>query len=198
LGLVTQSVEFEGPAPPLLSIVDKIVEIGGLPLQVEESTPEIRADLYDQYARIGFACLTAHDIKIYTYLDGAVKNFLERSGMNKLPIAKVMVGANERPGSQTVYLEAYRGQDLTIMDVTVLALESLGGRPRVAPSPEVREKYAKPLTEAQLIVRKQSLRLRGLAHAIVAIMAVPFILIGVTCCLVFSRLNRLRSPAKRR
>src|SRR3954470_11703465 len=156
MGLVTQGVAFEGTAPPLSRIVDKITEIGGLPLQVQESNSDIRGDLYDLHARIGFACLPAHDIKIYTYRDGAVKELLEHSGMSKLPIAKVMEGANERLGSQSVYLEGYRGQDLTIMDVTILALESLGGQPRVAPSPEVRKRYAKPLTERQLNLRKQS------------------------------------------
>ena len=43
-------------------------------------------------ARIGFACLAAHNIKIYTYRNGAVKELLEHAGMSQWPLAKVMEG----------------------------------------------------------------------------------------------------------
>src|SRR6476469_9087857 len=150
MGLVSQSVAFESAAPPLSRIVDKIVEIGGLPVKVQESDSEIREDLYDLHAHIGFACLPNHDIKIYTYRDGAVRELLVQTGLSKQLVAKVVEGADERTGTPRVYLEGYSGQDLSIMEVTTLALESLGGQPRSAPSPQVREKYAKPLTAQQL------------------------------------------------
>jgi len=198
MGLITTEVKFAGPAPPLARIVEKIQEIGGLPLVVEESNSEIRGDLYDLHARVGFECLSKHDIKIYTYREGAVKKFLEQSGMSKMPIAKVMTGANERAGTQTVYLEAYRGQDLTIMEVTTLALESLDGEPRTAPTPDVRRKFSKPLTERELNQRKRSLRLRGIAHAIVAILALPFVLIYAAWILAFAVLQTWRFGKKSR
>jgi hypothetical protein len=193
MGLITREVKFEGTAPPLSRIVEKIKEIGGLPLVMEESTSEIRGDLYDLYERIGFACLSNHDIKIYSYREGAVKKFLEQSGMSKMPIANVVTGAHERAGTQTVYLEAYRGQDLTIMDVTILALESLGGVPRTAPTSEMREKYTRHLTEQQLTHRKRWLPLRSIALAIVALLALPFILAYVACAALFAVVQTSRS-----
>jgi len=197
MGIVSREVAFQGTAPPLSRVVDKITEIGGLPLEVQESSAEIRGDLFDMDARIGFACLTNHDIKIYSYRNGAVKEFLEKAGPSMVPIAKVMVGANEPAGIQTVYLEGYRGQELSIMDLAVLALESLGGQPRTPPSPQMRDKYAKPLTASQMNRRKYSLRLRSLAYAAVAIMAAPFALIYVACILVFIRLCKFGSRAKK-
>lgn len=197
MGIVSREVSFQGMAPPLSLIVDKIAEIGGLPLEVQESSAEIRGDLFDLDARIGLACLSNHDIKIYTYRNGAVKEFLEKAGPSMLPIAKVMVGAKEPTGVQTVYLEGYRGQDLSIMDLAVLALESLGGQPRIPPSTQMREKYAKPLTESQLNCRKYTLHSRSLAYSAVAIMAAPFALIYVASILVFIRLCKFGSRVKR-
>jgi hypothetical protein len=196
MGLVSTDVKFEGKAPPLSRIVEKIKEIGGLPLVVEESNSEIRGDLYDLHERIGFACLANHDIKIYSYRDGAVKKFLEQSGMSKMPVANVVEGAREPTGTQTVYLEGYMGQDLSIMDVTILALESLGGHPRIAPTREVREKYAKPLAEQQLNQRKRSLRLRGIASAIVAVLALPFVLAYVAFVALFAVVQTSRFGKK--
>ena len=184
MGLVLQTVVFESTAPSLSRIVEKIVEIGGLPLDVQESTSEIRGDVYDLHARIGFACLPSHGTKIYTYRTGAAKEHLEQAGMSEKIVAEAVDGVPERTGTQTVYPQGYVGQDLTIMEVTILALESLGGRPRNAPSPKVRERYAKPVSARQLFLRKQSLRLRGVLSAVCAVLVMPFALIYVACCVV--------------
>jgi hypothetical protein len=200
MGLVVQNVVFENTAPSLSRIVERIVEIGGLPLEVQESNSEIRGDLFDLHARISFECLPGHGIKVYTYRAGAVKELLERAGLSKQPVAKVVEGVHERIGAQTVYLEGYRGQDLTIMDVATLALETLGGRPRNALPPKVRQKYAKPVSAAQLNLRKQSLRLRGALSMACAVLATPFVLIYVACCIaIFYTLGHgYRGQVKRR
>jgi hypothetical protein len=84
------------------------------------------------------------------------------------------------------------------MDVATLALEALGGQPRTAPTPKMREKYSEPLTVQELNQRKRSLRLRGLASAIVALLALPFVLIYAACTLAFAVLQTSRFGKKSR
>src|SRR5256885_3274749 len=47
-----------------------------------------------------------------------------------LPTENFVVGLHEAPGTQSVYLKSYLGLELTLLMVTALALEDLGGRPR--------------------------------------------------------------------
>ena len=84
MGLIRQSVTFEGPAPSLAQIVEKVVAIAGLPLNVEESTSEIKGGVFDLHARIAFAALPSHDIKIYTTTQCALKEIIAPDRLSSL------------------------------------------------------------------------------------------------------------------
>jgi hypothetical protein len=194
MGLISQSVMFEGPAPSLAQIVEKIVAIAGLPLNVEESSSEIKGGVFDLHATIGFAALPSHSIKIYTYRKRAVQKIIAQTGLSAPGLAKVVEGANERPGTETICLQAYHGQDLTAMDVATLALESLGGQPRKPISPEMRKQYSKPLSAARFRARAYSIRTMNLAlflgYAVCAVVLSPLILLFIAYFKILSLQKR--------
>jgi len=158
MGLVVQQVNFDGRAPSLLQIVQKITQTGGLPLTVEESSPTIRGNLFDLHARLAFARFPKDKIEVTTYRTGAVSEQLKRDGVSDLPLAKVVQGAREPSGTQTVYMQGYMGQEPTLFFITAIALEALGGRPRFPITDAERREFGVTVALADLERRYKKTR----------------------------------------
>jgi hypothetical protein len=126
MGVVVSEVVFDGEAPELSAIADKVTELSGLPLSVADGD----GDLYDLHAHLAFACAPETQLEVHAYPAGAVKEFYHQTfGDADLPFARCVQGLNEPAGTQAVYLRGYIGQEPTLLFVTILTLEALGGRP---------------------------------------------------------------------
>jgi hypothetical protein len=150
MGLVFEEVVFDGRAPQLSHIADKITELSGLPLGVIESGPDVKGDLYDLHGYLAFACAPKQQLEIHAYRDGTVRK-------HRLPMGKCVQGMHEPSGTQSVYLRSFIGQEPTLLLAATLALEAMGGHPKHLPGDEVRREYGTPVTPAQLAERQRKL-----------------------------------------
>jgi hypothetical protein len=177
MGIVTAAVVFDGQAPELTRIVEKVTELSGLPLSVSESGADLKADLYDLHAHLAFACDPNALLVLHSYRAGAVKAFYrETFGDTPLPVARYVQGLNEAPGTQTVYLQSHIGQEPTLFFVTELALEALGGRPRSPIPEELRRDYGTPITPAQLEARRREVGRQTLGMVLVVVLLLPVLI----------------------
>jgi hypothetical protein len=156
MGVVVAQAVFYGTAPELQRIGEKVAEMSGLAVSVTESSAEIKYTLYDLHGYIAFACDPESRIELHSYRTGAVKELCDGMfGTNDFPLAHAVQGRNEAPGTQTVHLRGFVGQEMTLFFVIELALEALGGR---CPDPlpdDVRQEYSKPITAAELLERRR-------------------------------------------
>src|SRR5262249_18087029 len=90
-----------------------------------------------------------------------------------LPTAKFAVGLNEPPSSQVAYLRSYIGHEPTLLMVTLIALEALGGRPREPLTFEDRQEYSKKITEEELTKRREVLHRQFKRTAWITMLLLP-------------------------
>lgn len=174
MGVVINEVAFQGRAPQLSDIADKITEVSGLPLSVTESGEDVKGDLYDLHGYLAFACAPEQQLEIHAYRGGAVRKLCEEMfGNVRLPIRKCVQGTNEPAGTQSVYLRGYIGQELTLLATTTLALEALGGRPKHPVGDEERREYETPITPAQLEERRRKVAKQMQPVAVVGLLLLP-------------------------
>lgn len=183
MGLVFDHVNFDGRAPELSRIADTVTKLCGLPVTLQLSDLAERGGFHDQHGHIAFACAPNEQLEIYSYKPGAVrKHYDEFTEGVELPIEKAVQGLHEQAGTQSIYLRGWVGME-TLMAVTVLALESLGGRPRVPISDEMRREYGAPITEADLFERRRQLQKQlrrvGLIQILLLPVTFPIFVIGV-------------------
>src|SRR5262245_44568951 len=177
MGMVFGEATFDGRAPDLSCIADKITELSGLPVSVTESAAEVKGELYDMHASLAFSCAPAERLELHTYLPAAVREFCNEAFEGiEFPTAKFVQGMSEPAGTQTVYLRGYIGQDPTLMIVSILALEALGGRPKHPILDEMRREYGKPITTSQLIERHRKLRKQGRWQAAIVLLLLPVLI----------------------
>jgi hypothetical protein len=187
MGMVFGEVAFDGRAPELSRIADKITEVSGLPVSVTGSAADVEGDLYDMHTSLAFACAPEERLEVHTYLPGAVREFYNEAieGI-ELPTAKFVQGMSEPAGTQTVYLRGYIGQEPTLLAVAILALEALGGHPRHPTSEELRREYGKPITTTQLTERRRKLRKQGRWGAAIVLLLLPVLIpLCFVGCLAF-------------
>jgi hypothetical protein len=177
MGVVIAEVVFDGQAPELSRIAEKVTELSTLPLSVTESGADVKAGLYDLHASLAFACAPRAQLELYSYRPGAVKEFYQQTfGDADLPLARFVQGLNEPPGTQAVYLQGYVGQEPTLLFVTELALETLGGRPRESIPEEMRREYGAPVSAAQLKdCRRKSAR-QGWFGLLIVVVLLPLLI----------------------
>jgi hypothetical protein len=186
--LVFDQVTFTGRAPDLGLVADKITALCGLAVVIERSSSEGMENLHDQYAHFAFACAAQEQLEIYTYRPGAVRQFYDdfTDGVS-MPTERFVSGLNEPAGTQVVYLRGYLGLE-TLMGVTLLALEALGGQPRERIDDETRREYGRPITEAELHERrrqlKRQLRIGCWLQLLLLPITVPLFLVGLLWRLV--------------
>lgn len=177
MGIVGTEVGFDGQAPELSRIAEKVTELSGLPLTVEESGADIKGDLFDLHGYLAFACAPERQLELHSYRAGAVKDFCEEAFEGAdFPLANCVQGLHEPPGTQTVYVRGYVGQEPTLFFVTELALEALGGRPREPIPEDVRREYGAPITAAQLEERQRKVTRQGWLTLLVGVLLLPVLL----------------------
>jgi hypothetical protein len=173
MGVVLSEVVFDGQAPGLSAVADKVTELSGLPLSVAD----LEGDWYDLHARLTFACAPETHLEVHAYRPGAVKELYRQTfGDSDLPIARYVQGLNEPAGTQAVYLRGYIGQEPTLWLVTLLALEALGGRLRRPIADEDRRRYGTPVTPAQLEERQRETARRMRPIAVVVLLLLPLLI----------------------
>jgi hypothetical protein len=177
MAVVTTEVAFDGPAPELYRIAVKVAELSGLTLSVTESGTEVKGDLYDLHGYLAYACAPEQRLELWTYRAGAVRKFCEETFRDaELPITRWVRGMNEPAGTQAVFLRGYLGQEPTLLVMTTLALEALGGRPREPISDEVRLEYGVPITPAQLQTRQRTLARQLWPTVVVGCLLLPLLI----------------------
>jgi hypothetical protein len=182
MGIVIGHAIFDSPAPDLSRIAEKIQELSGLAVTVEESGPEIKGDLYDFHAQLAFTGAPETQLKIWAYRPDARKEFYQRTfGDQESPFfTKMIRGINEPPNTQAVHLQGYIGQEQTLFVMTQLALEAIGGHSPRLISEQMRQDYGKPITPAQLKARHRKWAREMFPLFLIGFMLLPpLILIGV-------------------
>jgi hypothetical protein len=176
MGIITEEVRFEGQAPDAARIADKVKEIIGLPIILHESGPEMRCDFHSLHAQLAFARFPKQRVELTAYRPGAVQELQKRNGTDTLPFARAVQGAHERPGTQTVYMRGYIGQELTIIFATMLALEALGGHLREPVSEEMRREYGSRIATAELERRQRKVERQSLLTLLLGTILLPILL----------------------
>jgi hypothetical protein len=177
MAVVTTEVGFDGQAPELYRIAVKVAELSGLTLSVTESGTEVKGDLYDLHGYLAYTCAPEQRLELWTYRAGAVRRFCEETfGNVELPMARCVRGVNEPAGTQAVYLRGYLGQEPTLLVMTTLALEALGGRPREPITDEERREYGTSITPAQLQARQRRLARQLWPTVVVGCLLLPLLI----------------------
>jgi hypothetical protein len=158
MGMVFGEVTFDERGPTVEVLAAKITELCGLPVNVQLPGPG-DLDIHDQHAFLSFNISQEEQLEVFSYRPGAAKKFYNdfMEGFERLPTAKYAVGLNEPPGTQVVYLRSYLGHEPTLMMVTVVALEALGGRPREPLTEDDRREYGVRIAAAELQRRREKL-----------------------------------------
>ncbi|MFL5240801.1 MAG: hypothetical protein ACJ8FY_01720 [Gemmataceae bacterium] len=153
MGVVVAQVVFDGQAPKLSRIAEKVTELSGLAMSVTESGADLKADVYDLHAYLAFDCDPKDQLELYSYRVGTA------------------------PGTQTVYLSCNLNQELTLLVVTVLALEALHGRPRDPITEIDRREFGTRITATQLVARRRIVEKQAMGAALVAVLLLPVIVL---------------------
>ncbi len=181
MGIVMAEIAFDGRAPDLSHIAAAVERLTGLTLSRTESGAAVKANLFDQHGYLDFASAPGSPLEVYTYRAAAVKELNDQTfGDARLPMAKHVKGLNEPPGTQTVYLRGYVGQEPTLFLATELALEGLGGRPRHPIPEEAGREYGRPITAGELKERRRKFKKRLWPAALISILLLP---VAVPVCL---------------
>jgi hypothetical protein len=177
MGIVTAEVAFDGRAPDLRHIADKIRELTGLAVSVTGSEAGLKGNLFDQHGYLDFACAPGSQLELHTYRARAVRELHDQTfGDARLPTAKFVKGLNEPPGTQTVYLWGFVGQEPTLLFATQIALEALGGRPLHPIPEEVRREYGRAIHAAELEHRRRKLTKQMRPAVMVMILLLPLLI----------------------
>ena len=175
MGLVSGHVFFEGPSPELSRIADRISELCGQPVCATGSDEAVKGDLFDLHARLAFASEPSQQLEVYSYRPGAVRRFNDEA-LRDTGVWLPVQGLNEPPGSQVVYLRSHVGPDPTLLVVTLLALEALGGTLGRPLSAEERQKYGRLMTAEELRGRHRAAARRGRAALAVGVLLAPILM----------------------
>src|SRR3954468_16041582 len=110
MGVVMGEATFNGRAPELRQVAEKVAELSGLAVLIEESGPGLKGDLHDRHGHLAFACAPDQRLQVYSYRPGAVRaHYHEFSGGYDLPTARFVQGLHEPAGTQAVYLRGFVG-----------------------------------------------------------------------------------------
>jgi hypothetical protein len=151
MGILLHGVVFDGKAPDLSRVAEKITEISTLAVSIEHLELEKQSPNHDLGAYLAFACSPQDRFKIHIRHS---KADYESDSTDDLK-GKSLQEPNATPETQTVCLESYVGQECTIWYATLIALEALGGRPFPPISKKSHQQYGRPITVSQLKKRRR-------------------------------------------
>ena len=157
------------------AIAARVTELVGLPLIVRDSQPEIRGTLHDLHSHIAFEAHPKAEIELTAYCAGAVKEHLRQTGVDAMPMANFVQGANESAGKQTVYVRGYVGQEPTLFLATTLALEALGGRLGEPIPEEIRREYGRSISSDELRRRHREAQNQGILRLVAGVLLLPIL-----------------------
>lgn len=191
MGILIQEVQFHGDLPDLARIGAAITQLCGLPVTITDSSPDVKGTLYAMHARVAFDCHRSNTIEVFSYRPGAVRQLYAQVTANVPPDLaeppRALLGVNEPEGTPSIHLRTYVGQEPTLLMVTTLALEALGGEIK-RPVPEAaRRTYSRLLTPAALKWRTRKLQ----ALTVVAMIAF-IVLLPINLLLMVPQLWRTR------
>jgi hypothetical protein len=172
-------IAFDGQAPDLQSIADKVAELSSLPISVDDSGANVKVNLYDLHGSFSFTCALDQHVELYSYRPGSVRELYTQmfgdAGLS-LPLANGVVGLNEPPETQVAYLRRPGDQELTLFFTTTFALEALGGHPRCLITQEMRQQYATPIGVWELRIRHWKEHIKSLLVAGVLLLLLPVLI----------------------
>jgi hypothetical protein len=161
MGLLMNQVSFNGRTPSLTDIVDKITEISGLEISIEDK-PDSH---YGFNAYLSFSDTPDNQLQID-----------DRRPTNSYILRSSLSEDNESIDSQTINLRMYLGQEETLFFITTIALEQLGGSSRFPLSEEMRQQYSTKLTSSELKGRYQLNGMAILRFYIILIVSLPVLI----------------------
>lgn len=184
MGVVYFHATFDGRAPDPSRIVARAAELTGLPIRYEESSPEIKGELYDFDGHAEFCDMPFSRLRIFAYRSGAVKRHWEQFLGGQQPpderarqfVERNVMDLNGPEGTQAVHLRIYVGQEPTLMYAAVMALEGLGGRLERPLSDGKRRKYGGKITADELKKRNRKTRAGTLAALFLSCFLLPITL----------------------
>ena len=187
-------IAFDGRAPDLQQIADKVAEWSGLPVSVEDSGADRKGKLHDLLGSVSFTCAPGQRVQLSSYLPGAVRELhTEMLGDAALsgPTTVCTMGLNEPPEIQVVYVCRFGLFDPTLPLVTILALEAMGGHSRREITPEERKRYAGPIAAREVRRRHRNERIKaGLVAAAILLLLpvlIPIYVFNFSICLIHAR-----------
>ena len=199
MGLVQQLIRFEGPSVPDIDrIAAAVTALCGLAVRIER--PAEPSKLQELEAHLAFEAEPGNALEISAYRPGAVRKHIEASMPGDSDDARlfrrVMIptlsGADETEEFRTVRLQMTMGQEETLLLVTALALESLGGKIQSQWPSDLRERMTRPLSPAELRRRSRAASARTWAAAAMIVLFLPFTMLWTVLHAL------LTFPAKRR
>ena len=176
---MSSQVIFDERAPGLERIAEQVTEISGLPVSITDRLKEFPDPSSDFDGTLAFTCVPQSWIELRAYRPEEVRKFYHESVGDpdlRLPMARCVHGLNEPSGTQTVYLRGYINQEPTLLFVTLLALEKLGGRPRHPIPDDIRRGYSVRITETELEKRCRKAGRQAWLGAAVAIVMLPVLI----------------------
>ncbi len=200
MGIVIGEVVFVGKVPEPAAIQAAMTRQCGLPVIMTEGGPAITDDLYEFDGRLAFAAAASNSIEIFAYRPGAVRrlyNQLTADG-ELLPERqlKCITGWDQAPGTQSVHLRGYLGQEMTLFMVALITLESLGGRPKHPISERARRLCSGPISNEELARRIRKERSLSVAGTLISVAFLPLMLLQLLCSILILpvRLWKARRP----
>lgn len=153
MGMMFGTSHFSDTPPQLTEICERMEAICGLPVLVHEKDS---GPGYVYEATIAFAANPDLELKISLSDREAMRQNIDETCDD--PVLRSMMkntvqGANAPPGTNSVHLQGYLGQEVTLMMVTLLALESLGGVTDQPFSKEERQEFERFISEEELEAR---------------------------------------------
>jgi hypothetical protein len=170
MGLLMNEVSFNGQAPNLNCIVNKITEISGLEISIEDDRDSYR----NLNVRLSFSNTPDNQLKISTTVSridldphSHSTSYIPRSSASE---------ENEFIDYQTVCLHMYVGQEATLLYIATIALEELGGYSRYPLSEEMRQQYSTRITSSELERRYQLNGVAIIGFYIILLVSLPLLI----------------------
>jgi hypothetical protein len=170
MGLLMNEVSFNGQAPSLNCIVNKITEISGLEISIEDD----RDSYCNLNVRLSFSNTPDNQLKISTTVSVIALDTHSHS-TSYIPRSSASE-ENESIDSQTVCLRMYVGQEATLLYIATIALEELGGRSRYLVSEEMRQQYSTRITSSELERRYQLNGVAIIRFYIILLVSLPLLI----------------------
>ena len=151
MGIYAAKVRFSGPPPTAEALRLKIEELASRPVEFKPDVPDPDFD-YEVAGLMRLAEFPQSGVTLKVYKPGSVAAWwreTDESG-DLEAFAPSIEGFDESPGRRTVYLQGYLGQETTLFNLILVALESLGGRPSPPLDQRQRQQAQGPLGYWQL------------------------------------------------